>query len=102
MLTATFKALPVVAPSGVAALTVGDNFLFEDSQQLAIVGEPDINRVFYFTRIDQEKCCGTFGVMETKASASYGLDMVYPGPYPGSGYAAYAICADVITDIENW
>jgi hypothetical protein len=56
-----------------------------------------MNRVTYFTRIAQEKCCGTHGTMTTKHSASLGLDRVYPGPYPGIGRAGYAASHDILT-----
>jgi len=59
--------------------------------QSNLQGAPGVNRVSYFERIEQEKCCGTTGTMTTKHSASYGLDMVYPGPYPGKGHAGYVI-----------
>lgn len=71
-------------------------FLFSDnpaggknSQQDRDSSNVPLNRVTYFERIPQEKCCGTFGTVTTKHSASFGLARVFPGPYPGMGYAGF-------------
>ena len=56
-----------------------------------------INRVTYFERIPQEKCCGTHGTVTTKHSASFGLARVFPGPYPGMGYAGFVAIHAVLT-----
>ena len=93
-----FNALTVVDTHAQALLLAeGTKFLFSDnpaggknSQQNRTLA-PSMNRVTFFTRIAQEKCCGTYGTITTKHSGSYGLARVYPGPYPGLGRAAYAI-----------
>lgn len=112
MTRAEFDAITVVATPAAALLLAettkgGDptKFLFStnpagtvNSQQGKGVGDPDSNRVTYFERLPQEKCCGTHGIMPTPHSASLGYDMVYHGPYPGLGHAGYAIKHTVLTD----
>lgn len=68
-----------------------------NSQQNRGVGYPDANRVSYFERHPQEKCCGTHGTVTTKHSASFGLDRVYPGPYPGIGHVGYIIKSVILS-----
>ncbi len=116
MTRAEFDAIQVVAdPTAALALPEttkgGDRtkFLFadsvdkwgnpinENSQQGKGVGDPNANRVHYFERLPQERCCGTFGTVQNPASASFGLDRVYPGPYPGYGYMGYAPIHTVLT-----
>lgn len=106
-----FDALTVYddLAAALAGATPGDQFLLADtydkngivsgvnSQQGRGVGDPDANRVNFFTRLAQEKCCGTYGTMTTPHSASFGLDMVYPGPYPGLGRKGYAISHIVLS-----
>jgi hypothetical protein len=104
METSVFNALTVVDNHAAAvALGIGTKFLFSDnpaggknSQQNRTLAA-GMNRVTYHERIDQEKAHGTYGTMTTRHSASFGLDMVYPGPYPGLGYWAYAIKSDILT-----
>jgi len=114
---ATFDGIQVV-DTVAAALALSETtkggaptkFLFADttvqgvlvsgvnSQQNQVVGAPDINRVSFFERLPQEKCCATYGTMTTRHSASFGLDMVYPGPYPGKGHAGFAIKSLILAD----
>jgi len=55
MLDTVFNALPVVAPSGVDALTPGDNFLFEASPvNFFEADKPEGNRITYFRRVEQD------------------------------------------------
>ena len=105
METSVFNALTVVDDHAAAiVLGIGTKFLFSDnpaggknSQQNRTLLTGFSNRVTYYERIAQEKAHGTYGTMTTRHSASFGLDMVYPGPYPGLGYWGYAIKSDLLT-----
>lgn len=98
-----FNALTVVDDhAGAIALGIGTNFLFSDgipgvnshqNRPLATA----MNRETFFKRIAQEKADGTYGTMTTRSSASFGLDMVYNGPYPGLGHAGYANSSVILT-----
>jgi len=68
MNTATFNALPVVdGHPDAMALGIGTEFLFSDdatpgvnSQQNRSVGEPGINRVTYYRRIEADRTDGPY------------------------------------------
>lgn len=102
MNTATFNALPVVDNEAAALLlVVGTDFLFSDgtpgvnSQQNRTVGEPGINRVTYYRRIEADKVGGPLGIganfTQTVQPVSAG------GPFPplapsGIAYAPDQAC----------
>ena len=109
MTYAAYNAIQVVADITAALalplLTLGvpTQFLLAGTkQQNRGVGYPDANRVSYFERQgkfvpDGEKANATYGTMTTRHSASFGLDMVYPGPYPGKGHSGYTIKNALLT-----